>query len=137
MRKLFTPKFWGHVASIPFIWAMLLPVVVLHVALEVYQQICFRIYGIELVKITDYVFFDRAKLNYLNWLDKLNCGYCSYVNGAFVYFAEIGHRTEYYWCGIKHSNQPGNPVFEYQEKFAAYGDKAQYEKVCQRRHLKS
>ena len=118
-----------HIVSIPFIWAMLVPSVLLHVCIFVYQAVCFRLYGIERVRLRDYINFDREKLSYLSTIDKLNCAYCSYVNGLYGYASEIGHRTEYYWCGVKHRNQPENPAFAYQEKFAAYGDKEAYDQV--------
>ncbi len=76
-----------------------------------------------------YINFDREKLKYLSIIDKINCAYCSYTNGVFGYISEIGRRTEYYWCGIKHQNQPDNPAFNYQEKFACYGDEKDYERV--------
>jgi hypothetical protein len=82
-----------------------------------------------MVKLGDYIAFDREKLSYLSIIDKLNCAYCSYVNGIFGYASEIGHRTEYYWCAIKHANQPKNPVFSYQDKFAPYGDKDSFEAI--------
>jgi len=46
-----------------------------------------------------------------------------------MYMTEVGQRTEYYWCGIKHKNQPDNPAFAYQEKFAKYGDEQEYKNV--------
>jgi hypothetical protein len=118
-----------HIASIPFIWGMLIPSVFLHLSIYIYQAVCFPLYGVERVKLRSYINFDREKLSYLSLIDKINCAYCSYVNGLFGYACEIGHRTEYYWCGVKHRNQPANPAFAYQEKFAAYGDKAAYEQV--------
>lgn len=115
--------------SIPFIWGVLPAAVIMHVAVFIYQAICFRLYTIERVRLRDYICFDREKLSYLTTIDKLNCAYCSYVNGLFGYMSEIGHRTEYYWCGVKHQNQPANPAFAYQSKFADYGDKDDYEAV--------
>jgi len=118
-----------HILSVPFIWGMIIPVILLHIAMFIYQVICFRIYGIKRIQLRSYICFDREKLSYLNIFDKLNCAYCSYVNGVFAYVSEIGHRTEYYWCGIKHRNQPQNPAFSYQEKFAKYGSKEEYDNV--------
>jgi hypothetical protein len=83
-----------HIASIPFIWAMLIPSVFLHLCIFVYQAVCFRLYGIERVKLRSYINFDREKLSYLKPLDKINCAYCSYVNGLYGYASEIGHRSE-------------------------------------------
>lgn len=117
-----------HILSIPFIWAPLFSGLIMHLFVFVYQAVGFRLYGIERIRIRDYVFFDRSKLSYLSTLNKINCAYCSYMNGLCYYMSEIGRRTEYYWCGIKHKNQPDNPAFAYQDKFAKYGDKEDY--VC-------
>ena len=118
-----------HIISIPFIWGVLPATLIMHFAIFVYQAICFRLYDIERVRFRDYLCFDREKLSYLTLSDKINCAYCSYSNGFFAYASEIGHRTEYYWCGVKHRNQPTNPAFAYQAKFADYGDKQAYDDV--------
>lgn len=123
------PKFLRHAISTPFIWGMIIPAILLHVGLFVFQAVAFRLYNIDRVQLRAYINFDREKLSYLTLFDKLNCAYCSYVNGVFAYASEIGHRTEYYWCGVKHCNQPDNPAFAYQEKFAAYGSEEEYNKV--------
>ena len=102
----------------------------MHAVVMIYQAICFPLYGLAKVKLRQFVSFDREKLNYLSLIDKVNCAYCSYANGVYSYVSEIGHRTEYYWCGVKHRNQPDNPAFTYQAKFADYGSKEEYEKVC-------
>lgn len=127
--QLESKKIVRHIISIPFIWGMLIPVVLVHLCLFIYQAVAFRLYGIERVKLRSYVQFDRQKLAYLTLLDKFGCAYCSYVNGFFSYASEIGHRTEYYWCGVKHCNYPANPAFAYQAKFAAYGSEEEYCKV--------
>lgn len=118
-----------HILSIPFIWLPLVSTLLTNLLIGLYQAVCFRLYGIERVKLRDYLNFDREKLKYLSVFDKINCAYCSYSNAVFSWTAEIGQRTEYYWCGIKHKNQPDNPAFAYQEKFACYGDAADYERV--------
>lgn len=122
-------KFFRHALSTPFIWGLLFPIALLHAAMFIYQSVAFRLYGIERVKLRKYVNFDREKLSYLSLFDKFNCAYCSYVNGFFTYISEIGSRTEYYWCGVKHENQSSNPIFAYQDKFAAYGSQEEYQKV--------
>ena len=133
MKYIFTQKYWKHWLSVPFIWMVLAPVITLHIFVEIYHQVCFRLYDVERVRASAYFNFDRQKLSYLSFLDKLNCGYCSYVNGVFAYVGEIGRRTEYYWCGIKHANHPDNPIFAYQDKFANYGDEAAYESIREHR----
>lgn len=126
------PKLVRHAISFLFIWLLIIPSIPMHLFAFLYQAICFRLYGIDRVQIRDYVNFDRQKLKYLSTFDKFNCGYCSYMNGLFMYISEIAHRTEYYWCGVKHQNQPDNPIFAYQEKFADYGDEEAYNKLSRR-----
>lgn len=123
------PKFLRHAISTPFIWGMIIPSILLHVGIFIFQAVAFRLYGIDRVRLRSYINFDREKLHYLTLFDKLNCAYCSYVNGVFAYASEVGHRTEYYWCGVKHCNQPNNPAFAYQEKFAAYGSEEEYNNI--------
>jgi hypothetical protein len=41
----------------------------------IYQNICFRLYGISLVKRSKYVVMDRHELAYLNGIEKFNCLY--------------------------------------------------------------
>ena len=128
-RDLENRKFVRHAVSTPFIWGLLVPVALMHASIFIYQAVAFRLYGIGRVQLRSYVNFDREKLAYLSTFDKFNCAYCSYVNGFFAYASEIGHRTEYYWCGVKHCNQPDNPAFAYQAKFAAYGSEEEYCRV--------
>jgi hypothetical protein len=118
-----------HVISIPFIWMPLFGGLLIHLSIFIYQAVGFRLYGLERVKFIDFVCFDREKLRYLGLIDKVNCAYCSYMNGVFGYISEIAHRTEYYWCGIKHKNQPDNPAFSYQSKFAKYGNQSEYDEI--------
>lgn len=124
-----TEKWLRHVASIPFIWLPCVPTMIMHLSVAIYQNIAFPLYGIETVRYLDYVSFDREKLGYLSFLDKINCAYCTYANGVYSYVQEVGRRTEFYWCGVKHRNQPGNPAFAYQAKFAKYGDVEDYNRV--------
>ncbi len=91
--------------SVPFIYGMIIPALILHVALEIYHQVCFRLYDIPRVRARDYFIFDRGHLSYLNWLEKINCAYCSYFNGLTGYATEIAGRTERYWCPIKHARR--------------------------------
>lgn len=78
-----------HIISMPFIYGMIVPALFLDIFLFVYQQTCFRLYRIPLVKRKDYITAERKHLDYLNWIQKINCLYCSYVNGIFSYAVEI------------------------------------------------
>jgi phage terminase large subunit-like protein len=58
-------------------------------------------------------------------IEKINCAYCSYVNGLFGYLQEIAGRTEQFWCPIKHAKRIKNLHSRYQ-KFIDYGDAKTY-----------
>lgn len=119
--KTIFPVNFKYLFSMPFIYGMFLPVLFLHLCLEIYHQICFRIYGIPLVLTGEYFIYDRQLLPYLNWLEKLNCIYCSYVNNLFRYAVEIGGRTERYWCPIKYHRRINGAHSQY-PKFVDYLD---------------
>ncbi len=78
-----------HFFSIPFIYGMIIPTVILDIFLIIYQAAAFRLYRIPLVKRSEYVVFDRRFLDYLNFVQKVNCLYCSYVNGVFAFAVEV------------------------------------------------
>ena len=113
--------------SLPFIYAIIILFTVMHLFLELYHQVCFRLYGMPLVKARDYFVFDRSHLPYLNWLEKINCLYCSYVNGLIAYMREITGRTERFWCPIKHSKKI-NGFHEQYNLFIEYSDGASLRK---------
>lgn len=92
-----------NLLSVPFIYSIIIPSVILDLFLTVYQYTAFSLYWIPRVERKDYFVFDRRFLTYLNLLQKLNCLYCSYVNWVFSYAVEIWSRTEQYWCPIKHA----------------------------------
>lgn len=117
-----------HLLSIPFIYGMIIPAIFLDICLFVYQQTAIRLYGIPLVKRKDYIQFDRKQLSYLNLMQKINCLYCSYVNGLFQYAVEVAGRTEKYWCPIKAARRKAW-VHDWEEYFADYGDPKGFEKV--------
>lgn len=119
-----------HVASIPFIFALMLPMALLDLAITVYQWICFPLYRIPIVRRKDYWVYDRTHLAYLNVVEKLNCAYCSYGNGLAAYFTEIASRTEQYWCPIKHARRVLNAHPRYTD-FLDYGDAESYRKELQ------
>lgn len=110
-----------YLFSMPFIYGMIIPGLIFHTGLEIYHQICFRLYGIPLVKPGDYFIYDRHLLPYLNWFEKLNCIYCSYFNNLLRYATEISGRTERYWCPIKYAHRVNNTHSQY-PKFVGYLD---------------
>lgn len=118
----------GHLAYLltaPLIYGLIFPLVLLDLSVTIYQQVCFRVYGIERVNRGDHVLIDRHHLAYLNGLEKLNCIYCGYANGVIAYAREIAGRTERFWCPIKHASRAADP-HPYFEKFLEYGDAEAY-----------
>lgn len=93
------------VLTSPLIYSLVIPFVLIDLWVSLYQAVCFRAYGIPQVQRDHYMIFDRAGLPYLNAVEKLNCAYCSYVNGVIAYARETGSCTEQYWCPIKHARR--------------------------------
>lgn len=109
------------------IYLCLVPFALLDLCIEIYQTICFPIFGIPRARRGDYFVLDRALLPYLNPLQKLNCLYCSYANGLIGYIAEIAGRTEQRWCPIKHARPVLHPHGRYRY-FLPYGNGAVFQK---------
>ncbi|WP_448097630.1 hypothetical protein [Luteibacter yeojuensis] len=109
----------------PVIYSLIVPFMLLDLSTTIYQHVCFVVYGIPRVKRKDYVIFDRRYLAYLNFIEKINCAYCSYANGVVAYVREVGSRTEQYWCPIKHARRllGAHPRYAH---FVAYGDAQGY-----------
>ena len=121
----------SHIVSVPFIYGMFFPLLLLDISLLIYQQICFRLYDIPLVKRGEYFVVDRHLLSYLNAIEKFNCFYCSYGNGLIAFAREVLARTEQYWCPIKHAAKVKDSHSRYLQ-FSDYGDAENY-----RHHLES
>jgi hypothetical protein len=116
-----------NLLSAPLIYSLIVPITLLDVWITLYQQICFRLYGIALVQRRAYIVIDRHHLAYLNGIEKLNCVYCGYANGVFAYVREIAGRTEQYWCPIRHASRVRSPHDHYRD-FTDYGDAAGYKR---------
>lgn len=110
-----------HLLSMPFIYGMIVPMVFLDVSLWIYQTFAFPLYGIPKVRRKDFIIYDRKYLDYLNFIQKVNCLYCSYGNGLFAYAVEVAARTERFWCPIKAARNP-KYIHKYYPEFADYGD---------------
>ncbi|MGK0271827.1 MAG: hypothetical protein ACI88H_002493 [Cocleimonas sp.] len=114
-----------HILSAPVIYSIIFPLVFLDLFVTIYQQICFRLYGIPLVQRNKYIVIDRQHLAYLNVIEKVNCMYCGY--GLMSYVTEIIACTEQYWCPIKHASKVLN-AHRLTENFTDYGDVEAYQK---------
>lgn len=116
---------FGSLVSAPFIWACLLPALLLDLAVTICHGICFPLYGIPKVRRRDYIVVDRQALRYLNLIERINCSYCGYFNGLIAYVQEIAARTEQYWCPIKHARKVAAIHSRY-ARFMEYGDAESY-----------
>ncbi|MBI4599908.1 hypothetical protein HY732_03215 [Candidatus Uhrbacteria bacterium] len=115
-----------HLLGAPFVYLMIVPLVILDVCAEVYHRICFPLYGIACLRRSSYIQIDRQRLSYLGAWDKINCMYCGYANGLLHYVSVIAAKTEQYWCGIKHKSNQGFIPPAHHEHFLEYGDEKQY-----------
>ncbi|MBK1635198.1 hypothetical protein [Rhodovulum adriaticum] len=109
------------ILTAPFIYGLIVPLVLLDLCVALYQAICFPVYGIAKVRRADHVVIDRHQLAYLNGLQKLNCVYCGYANGVIAWAREVASRTEQYWCPIKHARRVADPHTRY-GRFVDFGD---------------
>jgi hypothetical protein len=105
---------------------VIIPFLVLDLAVTIYQQVCFRIYHIPLVRRSDYLILDRHHLAYLNAIERFNCLYCGYSNGLIEYVREVAARTEQYWCPVKHALRSPDP-HRLVDRFVDYGDIEAYQ----------
>jgi len=108
------------IASMPFIYMMFPIAMIFDFFLEIYHQVCFRLYEIELVPRENYIKLDRHKLSKLKLMQKVNCTYCGYFNGLMGYATKVAGETEKYWCGINHAPEKGFVTPEHHEKFEDY-----------------
>lgn len=119
-----------NLITMPIIYSMIVPLLIIDIVVSFYQFTCFPIYRIKLVRRRDYIVFDRHHLNYLNFIERFHCVYCSYVNGVVAYIREIVARTEQYFCPIKHARKVLGTHERYQY-FIEYGDAEGYHQRLQ------
>lgn len=111
----------GGLIISPFVYILIIPLVLLDLCLWLFQHTCFLIWGMEPVCRADFIVLDRRYLAYLNGIEKLNCLYCGYGNGLLAFAQEIAARTEQYWCPIKHAIRTKAP-HRRSRRFLEYGD---------------
>jgi len=125
LRYIFAARLTS-LLSAPVIYSMAVPLLAIDLSFTLYQQICFRAYGVARVRRRDYLVNDRHKLAYLNNIEKINCSYCGYANGVIAYAREIFSRTEQYWCPIRHAHRLHGTHARYPH-FFDYGDAQAYQ----------
>ena len=114
-----------HLLSGPFIYGLIVPLLIFDIGVSVYQSVCFRLYGIQRVNRSAHILFDHQHLAYLNIFEKINCLYCSYAGGVISFGREVASRTEQYWCPIKHARKLVDVPPRY-TRFLDYGNAENY-----------
>ncbi|OFX13327.1 MAG: hypothetical protein A2516_04415 [Alphaproteobacteria bacterium RIFOXYD12_FULL_60_8] len=122
-----------HVLFSPVIYIQIVPLLLLDLAITVFQAIIFPIYGIKKVPREDFIALDRHHLPYLNLIERLNCDFCGYANGLLSYAREIAGRAEEYWCPIKHARRTKGQHRRYFD-FAEFGDAEEFGKRKAAKH---
>ncbi|MFD0914817.1 hypothetical protein ACFQ14_00185 [Pseudahrensia aquimaris] len=125
IREYIGPVRWQIVKTLPFIYSLIIPIVLLDLFVSLYHAVCFPAFGIAKIRRADFLVFDRHKLAYLNALEKLNCLYCAYANGVIAYAGEVASLTEKRWCPIKH-DEPVKGRDDCYQEFPEYGDGQEY-----------
>ena len=127
----------NHIFSVPFIYMIIFPLILLDVIVEIYHRICFKLYKLPYIKRSAYIRIDRQMLYYLSPIQKINCTYCSYANGMLRYCSAIAAATEKYWCGIR--NQQGGNFIEapHHKDFTPYGNKKKFLKKYKGKYASS
>lgn len=113
------------VITAPVIYSVVFAFLLMDLLVTLYMHVCFPVYGIAKVRRADHVVLDRARLPYLNWVQKVNCLYCGYGNGVIAYAREVAGRTEAYWCPIKHARR-WEGGHEHYPEFMDYGDECDF-----------
>jgi hypothetical protein len=112
--------------GVPLVWMMLPTILVSDFVIEIYHRIAFPILGIPYVKRSQYIrIFDRTKLPYLTWYEKIGCAYCGYANGWYHYALTIAGETEKYYCAVAHLEARGYVAPEHEKSFATYNNEGE------------
>lgn len=129
--KKYNNRFFRHSISAPFIYSMLIPLVILDIWIETYHRVAFATYGLKYIKRKSYIKIDRHKLKYLTFFEKMNCMYCGYANGLLNYSCAIAAETEKYWCGIKHKYDENFIEPQHHAEFIPYDEEDAYIKLSE------
>ena len=125
LSDYFSESSWPGLLVSPIVYSLIIPVVIFDIMIFIYQLICLPVYKIPKVRRSDYIVIDHHKLQYLNYIERFNCVYCSYAGGIIAYVQEVAARSELYWCPIKHSQRVENTHSHYHD-FLPYGDAEAY-----------
>lgn len=120
-RSLFKWTRFRNVLALPIIYALIVPMVLLDLAVTIYQAVCFPLFGIQKSRRSDFISIGRHRLTFLNVIEKIHCVYCEYINGLLAFVSDIASKTEQYFCPIKYANKVIAAHARY-DSFQEYGD---------------
>jgi hypothetical protein len=123
----------NHFIAGPIVYALIVPLILLDISLEIFHRLCFPLYGIPRLARSRYFQFDRHKLRYLTWWEKINCTYCTYANGLLLYASMIADATEQYWCSIKNKKDSTHVEPPYHTDFLEYDDEKEFRAFLERK----
>lgn len=109
-------------ATIPFIYMMVIPIAFLDVMVQFYQWVCFSAYGLALVERKRFVNLSGRGRAVLSGVGRVHCLYCAYANGVLNYARAVAGETEKYWCPIKQHLKQGEKDLEHRKNFVEDGD---------------
>lgn len=109
------------VFGMPFIYALIIPIVLLDALATLYQVVCFPIYRMPGVDRGSFMQIKRTGLESLNIVDRINCYYCSYANGVLRYVQKIAAETERMWCPIRQLHKKNYTAPQHHADFAENG----------------
>lgn len=104
--------------SMAVILSMIVPLVIADTWCRLYHAVYFRLNRMPLVPRDKYILIDRGRLKGLNIVQRFNCMYCDYANGAIAWMKAVINTTEVYSCAIKHSSKCAGQ--DHQEGYYAY-----------------
>lgn len=116
------PPYLSSIAAIPLIYAMIVPLAFLDVAVVVYQRLVFPLIGLPRVDRRAYIRLDRHTLGYLDPVQKVGCLFCGYANGVLRFASRVAADTERRFCPIRHKPDPNFRSPAHHADFAPYGN---------------
>ncbi len=120
--------------SVPVIYGMVVPLAFLDVTTQVYQAVCFRLYGMTPVVRKKYVRVGHRGKDTLRTLDRVHCAYCAYANGVIGYTRAVIAETEKYWCPIRHQGLKDFVAPPHHREFVPDGDVHALREVLEQHH---
>ena len=96
----------------------IVPIIIIHCWIWVYEKVYFSAFGIPHVYFRDYLIIDRGRLSKLNLIQKIACVYCGYGNAVAAWLKTVANHTELYSCAIQHNKKKLGQ--EHQSTFAKY-----------------